>query len=102
MTAKLCVALLAGVPLSVTLTVNWLVESAWVTSGRHVSTPLLVLITALVGAVGRLKVSVCAGVSLSLAELVMFSVTPTPIVRLVIAANVGGVFPGFMNCSTGW
>ena len=102
-TTKLCVATLVGVPLSATMTVNGLVVFAWLTSGRQASTPLLLLMTALVGAVGRPKVRVCTGTSLSVAELVIVSVTPAPIVRLLIAASVGGVlFPGFANCSTGW
>src|SRR6185369_4177943 len=91
-TTKLWVALRLGVPLSATMTVNGLVEFACVTNGRHVSTPLLAAIIALVGAVSRLKVSVCAGTSVSVAELMMLNVTPAPIVRLVMVASVGGAF----------
>ena len=41
--------------------------------GRQVNTPLLALMAALVGAVSRLKVKVCGGMSASLAELVTTS-----------------------------
>ncbi len=91
-TWKLCIALRLGVPLSVTITVNRLVVSAWVTSGRQMKTPLLVSIVALVGPVVRLKANVWGGTSGSAAVLVMTSMTPTLIVLSEMAARVGGVF----------
>lgn len=60
-TVKLCIAVLVGVPLSATITRNEFVVFACFTNGRHVNTPLLVFIAALVGPVGRLNVGVCAG-----------------------------------------
>jgi hypothetical protein len=89
------------VPLSATITVNRFVEFACVTSGRQVSTPLLGLRTAFVGAVGRLKVSGCAGTSLSVALFVMFMVTPTPMVWSGIAASAGAVLAGKTYSNTG-
>ena len=61
---KLFVALRLGVPLSVTLTLIVLVLSAWLTSGRQVNSALVALSganAALVGAVSKAKVRVCAG-----------------------------------------
>ena len=52
-TLKLCVALIAGVPLSVTTTLNGLVVFACVTRGRQLITPSVEPIVALVGAVGK-------------------------------------------------
>src|SRR5438477_4475541 len=74
------------------VTEKGLVESAWKMRGRQLSTPLAKSIAALVGATGRPKVSVCVGVSESVAALVMEKYVPGVIVRSEIAASVGGVF----------
>src|ERR1035437_2602907 len=89
---KLCVALNGGVPLSVTFRVVRLVVFACATAGRHVKIPLFAFNTAPVGAVSRLNVSVCAGVSESVATLVIVSVTPALTTRLETGDNIGGVF----------
>ena len=71
---KLWVALIMGVPLSETTTATVCVEGACAMVGRQENTPLLELMAALAGAVSRLNVKVCAGVSESVAELVTSSV----------------------------
>jgi hypothetical protein len=90
-TVKLWVALIAGEPLSVTLTEKALVEFASEISGRHASTPLVELRAALVGEVSRLNVSVCAGESESVATFVIESEVPGVMVRSETAASVGAV-----------
>ena len=91
MTLKLCVALIGGVPLSVTFTVVKLVVFACATAGRQVKTPLLPFSAAPVGAANKLNVSVCAGVSESVATLVIVSVTPALTVRPETGDNTGGL-----------
>src|SRR5262249_44258205 len=89
MTLKFCVALRFGVPLSVTTTLNGFVVLAWVTDGRQVRMPLVALMVALVGASGKLKVSVCAGTSASVAWLVMDRFTPALMVTSETGAKTG-------------
>ena len=89
-TTKFCVALIAGVPLSDTATETVCVDGDWAMVGRQVNTPLLLLIAALVGAVNRLKLNACEGISVSPARLVIVKVAPARTVRLEMADNVGG------------
>src|SRR5664280_898405 len=89
---KLLVALRFGVPLSVTCTLTRLVVLAWLTGGRQVKMPLVplaVVSVALVGAVNKLKVSVCGGASMSIATLVMDRVIPALMVWLATGNNTG-------------
>ena len=71
---KLFVALRAGEPLSVTITVMGLVVPYCAKVGLKVTTPLVVLIEVLAGGCSRLKVSDWAGRSVSWAMFVTISV----------------------------
>src|ERR1035441_1840674 len=90
-TLKLWVAFSGGSPLSVPITLKALDPiSAWV--GAQVNTPLVASITAFVAAPApKLKVSICGGLSGSVAALVMGRVIPTAIVRSETAATTGGL-----------
>src|SRR6185436_13408725 len=93
MTVKVLVSLPEGEPLSVTRTVIELVLGPWASVGVQLKRPLLELIEAPLGTpASRLKMSVCAGTSLSEAlaenETNAFSTT----VRLVTAISTGGLF----------
>src|SRR5579863_5033002 len=89
MTEKLCVALIGGIPLSVTTTVNRLVEGACDIFGRQVIRPFAVLIVAPVGGAVRLQVKVCAGTPLAFAVLVTTNVCPAVIVMFEIGPKIG-------------
>src|SRR6476620_9568305 len=75
-TVKLRTALRGGLPLSVTRTVMRLVLGAWPSTGVHWKTPLLLLITAPSGAVSRLNVRLCGGLSVSVALMVRLNDWP--------------------------
>src|ERR1035437_340567 len=98
-TEKLCVALILGVPLSATLSVNPFVEFACVTSGRKENAPLLVFSVAFVAPASSAKVSVCGGKSVSVTLAVKATVWPTLTARLVMAASTGAVLGGMMKFS---
>src|ERR1044071_1035392 len=93
-TAKVCVALRLGVPLSETFSVKLFVEFACVTSGRKENAPLLVSSVAFAGPDSNAKVSVCGGWFVSVALAVNATVWPTLTVRLLIAASTGGALVG--------
>ena len=76
--------------MSATNTATVCVEGDCAMVGRQVNKPLLELMAALVGAVSKLKVKVCAGMSASLAELVTSNVLPAMMVWLEIADSTGG------------
>jgi hypothetical protein len=88
-----CVALIGGEPLSVTRTVMLLTLGACAGLGVQVNTPAPVMFAPSGAPVSRLKVSVCAGKSASLALFVKVKVWPRVTVRSTIAASVGGVLP---------
>src|ERR1035437_625914 len=89
-TQKLCVALIMGEPLSETMTRSEVTSGDWESSGRHVRTPVLGLMVALVGALARPKVSTSGGDSGSLAVLVTMSVEPAMTTRLGLVDSTGG------------
>jgi len=80
--------------LSVTVTVIVLVEGDYAMAGRQVKNPLAELSAELVGAVTKLKVSVCGGASVTLALVVTFNDWPAMMVWSAIAASVGAVLSG--------
>src|SRR3974390_927556 len=88
-TRKLCVALNGGRPLSETATRTVWVDGDWAMAGRQVKRPLLVLMTAPVGALSRLKVRACAGTSGSVAELVSANTLPARMDWLPTGASSG-------------
>jgi len=98
-TAKLCVALKLGVPLSETSSVKVFVEFACVTVGRKLNAPLVGLSVALVAPASSAKVSVCGGESVSVALAVKATVWPTFTVWLAIGDRVGVVLGGMMEFS---
>ena len=86
-----CVALKFGEPLSVTTTLKKFDVPELFVVVSHETTPVLVLIVAPAGAAGRLKMSCCAGTSVSFAKLVTERVSPPLRTRLVNGDKVGGV-----------
>src|SRR6266540_1740905 len=89
---KVCVALIDGVPLSVTITVNTFVEPDGPATVQ-LKTPLFGLIVAPAGAPApRLKSSEFVGKSESVAVAVKFTAWPMKFVRLAIGASTGGAF----------
>ena len=92
-TLKFCVALKLGVPLSVTTTENGFVVLACEMSGRQLRIPFVAFSVAPAGAVGRLKLMVCAGLFASVAVFVMTRVCPGLMVRLLaVLVKAGGEF----------
>ena len=91
-TLKLWVALKAGVPLSVTMTLIEFVEGACAIVGRQEKMLLPELSVALVGAASRLQVKVCGGTFASVAELVSVKVRPARMVWLPMALGTGAAF----------
>src|ERR1035437_2291742 len=75
---KLFVADRLGVPLSATTTVITFVEPVWLTSGRQEKTPFVGFNVEPTGPLSRLNVRGCAGMSGSVAMLVMVMVMPAP------------------------
>ena len=90
-TVKLCVALIAGEPLSVTMTLIGLVDGLCAMVGRQLKMPLLELRDVPLGPFCKLNVSVCAGMFVSLAVLVKLIVVPAMTVRLLMAVSDGAV-----------
>src|SRR5437588_55228 len=91
-TLKVLASLLLGEPLSVTTTVRELVIVPGGPEGVQEKAPLVGLIVASGGAFGpRVKVSVCAGMSPSVAEKFRASRLPFNTVRLVTGPSRGGV-----------
>src|ERR1035441_663760 len=94
-TVKDWVALMLGLPLSETTTEIRLVVPPWADVGRQPSRPVTGSSDRFFGAPSaRLKVSVCGGRSLSVAELVIQRRWPALIVRSAIGASTGAVFGG--------
>src|SRR5881396_1786772 len=91
-TVKLLVALSAGVPLSVTLTVIVFVLGPWVSVGVHVSTPVVGLTLTPDGPLTNAKVSVLAGRSPSLAVFVTTSALNSLIVWSGGTVRTGALF----------
>src|SRR5213596_2213144 len=94
-TVKLLVALSAGVPLSVTLTVIVFVLGPWVSVGVQVSTPVVGLRAMPDGPLTSAKVNVLAGRSVSLAVIVTTSALSSLIVWLPGTVSVGTLFTSF-------
>ena len=89
---KVCVALIDGVPLSATITVNTFVEPDGPATVQ-LKTPLFVLIVAPAGApAARLKKSEFVGKSESVALAMKVTVWPIALVRSAIGANTGALF----------
>src|SRR5881396_359114 len=89
---KVCVELIDGLPLSVTMTLNTFVEPDGPETVQ-LKTPLFGLIVAPAGApAARLKSSKFAGKSESVALAVKVTVWPSEFVRLAIGASTGGEF----------
>src|SRR5258706_1179383 len=89
-TVKLCVALILGVPLSVTRMLNALVLGDWPLFGVHVKMPLAASTFAPAGApLPKLKVSTLAGISGSFTTLVKPSSWPADIVLFPIGERIG-------------
>ena len=89
---KVCVELIDGVPLSVTITVNAFVEPDGPETGQ-LKTPLFESIVAPAGAPApRLKSSVFVGKSESVAVAVKLTVCPMKFVRFAIGASTGALF----------
>src|SRR3989442_14025735 len=89
---KVCVELIDGVPLSVTIMVNTFVEPDGPETVQ-LKTPLFGSIVAPAGAPApRLKSSVFVGKSESVAVAVKITVWPMKFVRLGIGASTGAVF----------
>src|SRR5579859_412023 len=91
-TAKVCVVLNGGEPLSVTITLKKFVP-AWACIGVQEKTPLVALMMALVAAPAP-RLNVSWSPSGSPATLVTVKVVPALTVRLEIAARVGGWLVG--------
>ena len=91
-TVKLWVALIVGVPLSVTMTLIGFVLGLCAMVGRQLKMPLLEFNDEPACPPCKLNVNVCAGMFVSLALLVKLIVVPAMTVRLVMAASVGVVF----------
>src|SRR5439155_1131936 len=81
-----------GAPLSVTFTVIRLVLGPWASVGVQVSTPVLGFTFTPAGPDTRLKVSVFAGRSVSLAVLVTIRVLSSATVRSVGTVSTGALF----------
>src|SRR6266540_858735 len=89
---NVCVALIDGVPLSVTITVNTFVEPDGPKTVQS-KTPLFGLIVAPAGAPApKLKSNVFVGKSESVAGAVKVTVWPMKFVRLAIGDSTGAVF----------
>ncbi|MCU0770204.1 MAG: hypothetical protein MUE94_00340 [Verrucomicrobia bacterium] len=100
-TVKLLVALKGGTPLSVTRIAMSLVPGPCVSSGTQVSTPVLVFRFTPVGAATRLKRSVLAGRSGSVARFVTVRVVNSSTVCGGGTVSVGTRFTSFtttVNC----
>src|SRR5258706_7571590 len=86
------VSLSLGDLLSATRTVITLVLGPCASEGVHVNNPFVALIDASAGApASRLKLSVCAGMSGSVAAAVNEISVPSGAVRLVMAVRTGGL-----------
>src|SRR5205823_5317896 len=89
---KSLVSFNGGVPLSVTLTVRLFVPGPCASVGVHENTPLAGSMVAPGGGPTRLKVSVLAGRSGSLAVAVTVMSVSSLLVRLLIGFSTGGEF----------
>src|SRR5207249_2469415 len=86
-TEKRCMALIGGVPLSVTTTLKRFVEGDCEIVGRQTNRPLVALMIAPTACAAMVQVSVWAGTSVSTAVLVTSSLCPAVIVALLTAAK---------------
>src|SRR5437867_13436980 len=94
-TVKLLLSFSGGVPLSVTLIAIRFVLGPWASVGVQVNKPLLESRLTPLGAETRLKVSVLADRSASVAELVTTSVLSSSIVWLAGVGSNGARFTSF-------